>query len=188
MRMAEQVARSNYWAYSLTNATEDEQGFQGFFFAKDPSYPGTWLTGLHSAQFALAQGDETYYPFPPVNEMVDDCLSYTVQIDAEQWQEGHQWPHWAEEDTAPGIACSPVHVTFANGVRWTASFITYRHVETLRRECQNTGRFLGGNYLYIDDMVLVESLDQRCVEAVISDMLHMHIFDLAFYLESVDHH
>ncbi|MEL6372721.1 MAG: hypothetical protein AAFR04_01985 [Pseudomonadota bacterium] len=75
---------------------------------------------------------------------------------------------------------SEVIVTMHSGAAWIATFITYAHVMTLRRDHARNGAFLGGLYLQSADMVLIEDLSRDAITDVILDLIKMGRFEEAF--------
>lgn len=185
MQMAATVAKAYEWKYApIGQSALDGDLFSGFFVVTHPSSPGTWLTGLQWAGFTLAPADSPMpAPQPDIDNAYGIAYAYTVWIEAEHWQNGVKSPNLPKSDWSPEDACSDVHVTFENGAFWIATFITYQHVETLRRKFHDTGECLNGRYMHIDDMVLVEKISRECIEEVICNMLQKREFDRAFRLE-----
>jgi hypothetical protein len=99
------------------------------------------------------------------------ALPYTLWIEAEEWPEGE----WTPADDATDVV-----VTFADGARWVASFVSYAHVATLVQRNRESGENLGGRYLWASDLVLIDSTERAAVEAVVGDLLHDGGFASAF--------
>lgn len=85
-----------------------------------------------------------------------------IWIEAEEWDEGL----WNPED-----AVTDVVVTLEDGSRWVAAFCTFRHLETLRSSCRESGDCLGGKYLWASDLVLVDDTARPTIEAVVADLI-----------------
>src|SRR5688572_26728701 len=96
---------------------------------------------------------------------------YTIWIGAEQWAPGQWIPH---DDVTDAI------VTFRSGSRWVATFCAFRHVETLRRKFAGDGQCLGGKYVWLSDLILVDDTSRASLEAVIRDLLASGEFQSAF--------
>ena len=88
--------------------------------------------------------------------------AFSVWISAEHWATG-QWQ--------PDNDAVDVQVTLADHTRWVATFCAYKYVDTLRAKYASDGECLGGRYLWIADMVLVEDTSRPTVEAVVEDLL-----------------
>jgi hypothetical protein len=96
---------------------------------------------------------------------------YTVWIGAEQWAPGQWIP---DDDLTDAV------VTFSDGSRWVATFCAFRHVETLRRKFAGDGEYLGGKYVWLSDLILVDNTSRASLEAVIKDLLASGEFQSAF--------
>jgi hypothetical protein len=86
----------------------------------------------------------------------------------ELWIEAEEWPagEWQPTD-----AVTDVIVTLDDGSRWIGTFCAFTHVETLRRNCADTGENLGGKYLWASDLVLVDDTSRASIEAVVRDLI-----------------
>ena len=80
----------------------------------------------------------------------------------------------------PANDVTDVVVTLGNGTRWTASFCSYRYVETLRAKYASDGECLNGRYQWMANMVLVEDTSRATTEAVVQDLLASGEFASAF--------
>lgn len=87
---------------------------------------------------------------------------YQIWIEAEAWARGE----WNVTDDA-----TDVHVRFADGGEWVATFITYLHLQTLRERFRKSGECLGGRYLWITDMLPVEEVSRPAIEEVVRELL-----------------
>ena len=96
---------------------------------------------------------------------------YTVWIAAEQWAPG-QWS--PDDDLTDAI------VTLSDGSRWVATFCAFKHVETLRRKLANERECLGGKYVWLSDLILVDDTSRVSIQAVIQDLLASGEFRSAF--------
>ncbi len=102
--------------------------------------------------------DLAYHPPPPrITEG-----GFSVWIEADHWTPGS----WDPRDTN-----SDVIVTLADGTRWTAAFVTFRNVETLRANYAASGECLRGAYVWCTNMILVDEITRERIEAVVSDLL-----------------
>ncbi len=97
--------------------------------------------------------------------------SISIWLEAEHWGPGEWNP---PDDLTDAI------VTLGDGTRWVASFCSYAHVETLRVRFAATGDCLGGRYLWLSDLILVEDTSRATIEAVIRDLLATDYFRSAF--------
>jgi hypothetical protein len=96
---------------------------------------------------------------------------FSVWISAEHWAPG-QWQ--------PDNDAVDVQVTLVDGTRWVATFCAYKYVDTLRTQFASDGECLGGRYLWIADLVLVEDTSRGTIEAVVQDLLRSGEFEGAF--------
>ena len=96
---------------------------------------------------------------------------YSIGLEAESWAPGG-WNH-ADDN-------SDVTVTFENGERWVATFVTYQNVLSLAANHRQTGECLAGRYLTISDMILVEELTRPLIEEVVADLIAQGDFENAF--------
>jgi len=88
--------------------------------------------------------------------------SFDLWIEAEEWPEG-EWE--------PADAVTDVVVTLGDGTRWVATCCAFAHLETLRRNCVESGENLGGKYLWASDLVLVDDTSRASLVAVVGDLL-----------------
>jgi hypothetical protein len=84
------------------------------------------------------------------------------------WIEAEEWP---AGEWQPADAVTDAIVTLADGSRWIATFCAFAHVETLRRNCADSGENLGGKYLWASDLVLVDDTSRPSLEAVVRDLI-----------------
>ena len=96
---------------------------------------------------------------------------YAIWIEAEEWEAG-QWD--------PANCNSDVLVIFSNGTAWAAKFFTYRNVATLSENNRRSGKCLQGGYFWASNMILIDELTRARVEAVVSELLANHEFELVF--------
>lgn len=161
MHLSKEVASS--WHYSIEPA--GEEGLRGVVQL-------SWLSGLLWTSFELVRADATEVPPPLIRDTaIPEQEAYTIWIEAELWEPGT----WASDDDFCNIL-----VTFANGVRWAAGFITYKNLESLRKEQAQTGENLGGRYFCMPETVLVDELTRSTIEAVVADMLREGSFTRVF--------
>jgi len=88
--------------------------------------------------------------------------SFELWIEAEEWPEG-EWE--------PSDAVTDVVVTLGDGSRWIATFCAFAHVESLRRNCADSGENLGGRYLWASDLVLADDTSRATITAVVADIV-----------------
>jgi hypothetical protein len=86
----------------------------------------------------------------------------------ELWIEAEEWPAGEWE---PADSVTDVVATLGDGSRWVATCCTFAHLETLRRNCAESGENLGGKYLWASDLVLVDDTSRASLAAVVSDLL-----------------
>lgn len=98
----------------------------------------------------------------------------------ELWIEAEEWPpeEWDVSD-----AVTDVVVTLGDGTRLVASFCSFDHLATLRRNCAESGECLGGRYLWGSDLVLVEDTSRATIEAVVRDLMQAGDLEGAFSRE-----
>jgi hypothetical protein len=97
--------------------------------------------------------------------------TYTIWIEAEAWVPGT----WAPNDTDTDVL-----VTWEDGDRWVASFITYQHVKTVTERYKKTGECLSGAYFWTSDMILVDEATRQQIEEVIKDLIQTDYFESVF--------
>ncbi|MFC5591059.1 hypothetical protein ACFPRA_19445 [Sporosarcina soli] len=73
-----------------------------------------------------------------------------------------------------------VIVTMNDGTKWTASFFTYKNIESLRLKNQQTGENLNGLFLWSSNMILIEKIDRTLLERVISNLMEEGLFVQVF--------
>ncbi|MGB8344289.1 MAG: hypothetical protein WCD86_05365 [Ktedonobacteraceae bacterium] len=103
--------------------------------------------------------------------MFHEKQSYAVWIEAECWVPGSWIPNDANTD---------VIVTYEDGSRWAATFVSYQNVQTLREKNQKSGESLSGSYFWATSMILVDEVSRQRVEQVICDLLSIGQFEAAF--------
>ncbi|HEX6481637.1 MAG TPA: hypothetical protein VF043_22575 [Ktedonobacteraceae bacterium] len=96
---------------------------------------------------------------------------YSVWIEAEAWASGT----WTPNDTDTDVL-----VTWDDGSRWVASFITYQHVKTVTDSYKKTGECLSGAYFWTSDMILVAEASRENIEEVIKDLIQTNTFKAVF--------
>ena len=96
---------------------------------------------------------------------------YSVWIEAECWVAGT----WSFEDTDTDVI-----VTWENGERWVATFVTYKHVLTLAERYKANGECLNGAYIWVSDMLLVDVATRPRIEEIIKNLLQSGDFQVIF--------
>ena len=96
---------------------------------------------------------------------------YTIWIEAEEWAAGE----WNPTDDVTDVV-----VTRGDGSKWVASFCSYDHVATLRRNCRESGENLDGKYLWASDLVLIDSTARESIELVVRELMEADEFESAF--------
>lgn len=90
------------------------------------------------------------------------ATTFDLWIEAEEWPAG-EWN--------PADAVTDAVVTLADGSRWIATFCAFGHVDSLRRNCADSGENLGGRYLWASDLILVDDTARATLEAVVADLI-----------------
>ncbi len=96
---------------------------------------------------------------------------YTVWIEAENWAPGE----WKPDDDNTDVI-----VTWDDGSRWLASFISYQNVQTLTEKNKKTGECLSGAYFWMSDMILIDEVSRHRIEDIIHDLIRVGYFESAF--------
>ena len=96
---------------------------------------------------------------------------FTLWISAEHWASGE----WTPDDDVTDVV-----VTLADGTRWTATFCAFGHVATLRRLWDQHGEALGGRYVWMANLILVEDTSRETTTAVVDNLLRTGEFEAAF--------
>ncbi|MEO1517066.1 MAG: hypothetical protein AAFV95_18730 [Bacteroidota bacterium] len=88
----------------------------------------------------------------------------------------------AEQDDETEIAdgSTDVIVSFRNGDRYAASFLSYDAVARLRQEHLQSGDFLKGKYLWINNLLLIESCNRQTIDEVVDFLLDEGDFPMVF--------
>ena len=82
----------------------------------------------------------------------------------------YEFEHAAEPfDALDGSADVVFELT--DGSQWSAVFVTYRNIETLRRKNRLSGECLHGAYFCASDMILIEKLSKENILSVLNDLL-----------------
>jgi hypothetical protein len=97
--------------------------------------------------------------------------AFQVWIEAEHWAPG-QWE--------PSDDVTDTIVTFADGRRWTATFCAFAHIAKLRQNLAENGECLRGKYLWVADLILIDSTSRESIETAIHDLLAQGEFKAAF--------
>src|SRR5918998_864021 len=88
--------------------------------------------------------------------------------------------HWAPGEWTPRDDVTDIVVTLADGTRWTATCCAYGHVATLRRLWEQNGEALGGRYVWMANLILVEDTSRETTTEVITSLLRSSEFRSAF--------
>lgn len=97
--------------------------------------------------------------------------NYSVWIEAESWAPGE----WTPDDDSTDVI-----VTWKDGGRWIATFISYQHVKTLTEKNRRSGENIAGTYLWIRDMILIDETSRQRIEEVVNDLINTGDFELVF--------
>lgn len=89
-----------------------------------------------------------------------------------------------EDETADGISPraegTEVTVGFDDGTAWTASFISFRHLQVLLASARKNGEFRNGSYFWLPNMVIVGALTREEIERTTINLLQLGKFEQAF--------
>jgi hypothetical protein len=96
---------------------------------------------------------------------------YTLWIEAEEWAPGEWTP--ADDNT-------DVYVTFADGSRWVATFLSYANIQTLTTKNRQTGECLAGAYFWASDMILIDEVSRPRIAEVIQHLIQAGEFEAIF--------
>ncbi|GCE28341.1 hypothetical protein KDA_38250 [Dictyobacter alpinus] len=96
---------------------------------------------------------------------------YTIWIEAEEWSPGT----WKPEDDNTDII-----VTYQDGRRWVATFLTYQNIATLTEKNKKTGECFSGAYFWASDMVLIDVVTRQRIEEVIDYLIKVNEFETTF--------
>jgi hypothetical protein len=96
---------------------------------------------------------------------------YSLWIEVEVWAPGS----WRSDDISTNVI-----VEWENGDRWVASFITYKHIQTIREKFKTTGECLSGKYFWMSDMILIEDINRPLLQQVIDDLIKSGEFACVF--------
>ncbi|MEK3805450.1 hypothetical protein MHB63_02465 [Bacillus sp. FSL H8-0547] len=94
-----------------------------------------------------------------------------IWIVAEEWAEGE----WNSED-----ANLDVIVTLSDDSKWTATFFTYKNIQSLREKNNKSGECLHGAYLWGSNMILIDIASRERICKVILDLIERNEFDSVF--------
>lgn len=64
-----------------------------------------------------------------------------------------------------------VTVSFSDGRRFAATFITYKNISSLSKKNNGTGELLSGRYFVGSYMILIENCKRDLIESVINDLI-----------------
>ncbi len=103
--------------------------------------------------------------------MTNEKHNYTLWIEAECWVPGT----WTLADDTTDVI-----VTWEDGSRWGATFISYQHIHTLTEKNKSTGENLSGAYFWARDMILVDEVSRQRIEEVVHDLINEGDFELVF--------
>ncbi len=122
---------------------------------------------------SLNEARENYQRFGRAHEQIDvrSLQVRSIWIEAEEWAEG-EW--------SPVDQWSDAIVTLEDDSQWVASFVTYRHIETLRERDRQTGECLCGSYFWMTDLIIINEISRVNIERVVNDLLVTGEFRIAF--------
>ncbi len=96
---------------------------------------------------------------------------YEIRIEAEDWEPG---------EFDPACDNTEVEVTFADGAKWEATFLTYANLAKLAADNKDNGSFLAGRYFWTRDLILIDEISRAAITEVIEKMLETGDFFEAF--------
>ena len=89
-------------------------------------------------------------------------------MDLQVWIEAE---HWAPGEWQPANDVTDAIVTLPDGSRWSGTFCAFAHVDQLRANWAASGECLGGKYLWVSDLILIDDTSRASIEAVVRDLL-----------------
>lgn len=94
-----------------------------------------------------------------------------IWIEAEEWENAE----WDIEDEN-----TDVKVTFSDRTVWTATFFTYKNIQSLREKNEKTGECMNGTYFQASDMVLIDIASRDRIVEVIDYLTDSGEFESVF--------
>ena len=93
------------------------------------------------------------------------------------WIAGEDYtpPDWDPANDAVDVV-----VTDEDGSRWSATFVAYRYLDTLRQTYAATGECLSGAYFWAVDAIFIDDVSRPRIEAVVADLRREGEFASAF--------
>ena len=79
--------------------------------------------------------------------------------------------HWAPGQWNPTNDLTDAIATLADGSRWVGTFCAFAHLDQLRAICATNNDCLGGKYLWLSDLILVDDTSRASIELVVRDLL-----------------
>lgn len=98
-------------------------------------------------------------------------LEKIIWIEAEQWAKGQ----WDNDDVNTDVI-----VVFSNRMKWSASFFTYKNIQTLREKNRKTGECMNGGYFCSSDMVLIDIGSKERIYEVVNFLIERDEFETVF--------
>ncbi|MFD1874683.1 hypothetical protein [Hymenobacter bucti] len=74
-------------------------------------------------------------------------------------------------ETHYNVGNTDVIVYFSDNSSYVATFFTYKNIDRIVKNYQQTGEGLSGKYFWASDMLLVDKIDRASIEAVVYDLL-----------------
>jgi hypothetical protein len=99
--------------------------------------------------------------------------NHTLWIEAEAWLASTWTPQDANTD---------VIVTFDDGRRWGATFLSYANIRTLTAKNRQTGECLAGAYFWSSDMILIDEVSRPHIEDVVRHLIREGEIEVVFKL------
>jgi hypothetical protein len=100
--------------------------------------------------------------------------------------EGIQWIYLSidyqqlDEETRGERPYTDVIVKLRNGDFFLAPFFSYNSIFRLRSQYEESGEYLGGQYFWVEGMILIKDLDHETVWSVVENLIEEGDFLNAF--------
>ena len=98
-------------------------------------------------------------------------MNYELMLESDWWEVGTHDVHDGNTD---------VFVTFEDGRRWVATFLTYANIASLTEKNKRTGECLSGQWFWAVDMCLVDEVSRERIREVIDDLIEEECFEQIF--------
>lgn len=90
------------------------------------------------------------------------------------------WYEFMElQDAIDRFDCnSDVIFELSDGSKWSATFFTYKNIETLRKKNEQSGECLDGTYFCAADMILISEMSEEIIRAVLEEILSENAIEI----------